>query len=42
MDTILRVAPPMGQTEQKTVTADADWKEVKALQDKGIQVVRKG
>jgi len=42
MDTILRVAPAMGAAKQESVVADADWKKVKALQDQGIQAVRKG
>ena len=40
MDTILRVAPPMTEPERKSVAASAGWKEVKALQDQGVQVSR--
>lgn len=41
MDTILRVAPAIAAPKQESVAADADWKSVKALQDKGVQAVRK-
>lgn len=40
MDTILRVAPPMAEPTRQSVPAGADWKDVKALQDQGVQVVR--
>ncbi len=41
MDTVLRVAPPMVEPKKETVAANADWKNVKALQDKGVQVARR-
>lgn len=41
MDTILRVVPPMAEPKRQNVAADAGWKDVKALQDQGIQVFRK-
>jgi ATP phosphoribosyltransferase regulatory subunit len=41
MDTILRVAPPPAVANTETVAAATDWKSVKSLQDKGIQVIRK-
>ena len=41
MDTILRVAPPMAENRSQTVAADADWKDVKSLQNQGIQVIRR-
>jgi ATP phosphoribosyltransferase regulatory subunit len=40
MDTILKVAPPMAEPKRESVSADADWKDVKTLQDQGIQVSR--
>lgn len=42
MDTILRVVPPMAEPERQNVSADTGWEEVKALQDRKIQVSRKG
>ena len=42
MDTILRVTPPMAEPRRQTVSADASWEDVKALQDQGIQVERRG
>lgn len=42
MDTILRVADPMAEPKRQDVPADAPWKDVKILQDQGIQVSRRG
>lgn len=42
MDTILRVAPPAKAQARESVAAEADWKSLKALQDKGVHAVRKG
>lgn len=42
MDTILKVVPPMAEPQKQSVSASAGWGEVKALQDRGIQVSRKG
>lgn len=42
MDTILRVAPAMAEPRRQDVSADASWKEVKTLQDQGVQVSRRG
>lgn len=42
MDTILKVVPPMAEPQKQSVSANAGWGEVKALQDSGIQVSRKG
>lgn len=42
MDTILRVVPPMAEPKRQSVAAGAGWNEIKALQDQGIQVSRKG
>ena len=40
MDSILRVVSPHTALASQTVNADASWKEVKALQDQGVAVVR--
>lgn len=40
MDTILRVAPPPIAAKNQSVAADADWQEVKSLQDQGVNVIR--
>lgn len=41
MDTILRVAPPQEHPPAQDIAADAGWAEVKALQDKGLNVTRR-
>lgn len=40
MDTILRAAPTGVAQNVQYVAHDADWKQVKSLQDQGVQVVR--
>jgi ATP phosphoribosyltransferase regulatory subunit len=42
MDTILRVIPPIAEPRRQSVSADASWEDVKALQDQGVQVERRG
>ena len=42
MDTILRVVPPMAEAQRQSVPANAGWGQIKALQDQGIEVSRKG
>lgn len=41
MDTVLKVTPPGQVPKRETVESNAEWKSIKALQDKGIQVSRK-